>query len=228
MLSPEQIQKFRQTLKTELVKGADLNILKNFFLQKGNSEEDWRVVCEDLKQKKKSKLKLIILVILILSIIGGGMWWWFFGKNEENKRGKNLGYYWYANNQYIYKLIAIGGPENTEIGKDFFNIDIKSSQAINRNYIKDKKYVYYLNYYKKDGYILNKIENADPETFEVLDYSYVKDKNYVFLKNRIIKDADSQTFEVINYQYAKDKNHVYKNTKILKDVNPETFDPENI
>jgi len=88
-------------------------------------------------------------------------------------------------------------------------------------YFKDKNNVY-LGFSGK-GTMVEKIKNADPETFEVLDSCYAKDKNNVYCTSQIVMNADPNSFELLDYDYAKDANSVFQGLAVYKEVDPETF-----
>lgn len=99
-----------------------------------------------------------------------------------------------------------------------------SFEALNRFYIKNSKYVYFMYY---DGYEI--LQDADPGTFEALSDSYGRDKDKVYYSQHLLKGADPESFEVIGKRryslenYAKDKNNVYEGFTILKNVDVNTY-----
>ena len=82
--------------------------------------------------------------------------------------------------------------------------DLESFEILNKDYAKDKNFVYY-----SYGWGFKKIEWSDPESFEILNEKYAKDKNFVYYRWEQIEWLDSESFEIINEDYAKDKNFVY-------------------
>lgn len=135
-----------------------------------------------------------------------------------------------------YKKIEDADPETFEVlcgsiyakdknnvylkGKIILNVDSKTFNSVkifnNCKYFKDKNNVYTEN--------IEKIENADSETFEVLFYEsnfsdiyyYAKDKNNVYCVQNKLENSDVETFVVLGYSHAKDKNNCYKYCKIVE------------
>jgi len=109
--------------------------------------------------------------------------------------------------------------------------DASSFEAINDEYGKDKKHVFYRR---------SMIINADPDTFEVLGGAFSRDKNhgYAFKTYQEIIPVtnDPAHFEIVpnmkgvqdDYTddaiiYARDREHVYSGSEILTSADPATF-----
>ena len=54
--------------------------------------------------------------------------------------------------------------------------DLESFEILNKDYAKDKNFVYYYSY----GWVFEKIEWSDPESFEIINKDYAKDKNSIY------------------------------------------------
>lgn len=157
---------------------------------------------------------------------------WIIGSiSKENSLNKNIGQV--IEQKYKNKWIE------TSYISDMIDktVDLESFEIIDANYFKDKKSVYYywakiewaspetfkllMGEYSKDKNFtycnppmwtsIERIENADPDTFEVLEDNWVrywKDLNSVYVSCEKVKWADPKTFKYYEW-YAKDKNNIY-------------------
>ncbi|MFA6304739.1 MAG: DKNYY domain-containing protein [Patescibacteria group bacterium] len=102
-------------------------------------------------------------------------------------------------------------------------ISLKAGLAVEKEYFKDKNNVFYY-YFEYDGdkpkemrgYIVKKIEGADPASFVMVNNIFAKDKNHVYEYDQILSGIDGETFELLNDNsksyttgYVKDKNNAY-------------------
>jgi hypothetical protein len=122
----------------------------------------------------------------------------------------------------------------------FFDID--TAQSFNHQYFKDKNSVYFVKTYNIS---INKIENADPETFHVLGVctsvemsyaEYVADKDYVYINGKIIDGINPASFVKIahinssdgmpsSYSLWKDSKHIYARCGVMvKEADYDTFE----
>ncbi len=88
------------------------------------------------------------------------------------------------------------------------DFDVNSFVNLDRDHIRDSKYVYYNS---------KKIEGADAATFEVPYEDYSKDKNHVYFKGMVLAGVNPSSF---TYQYntgiATDGQHQYKDGVKIK------------
>lgn len=109
------------------------------------------------------------------------------------------------------------------------DLDIHSLQIVNKNYIKDKNWVYYLGYlhwweiFEYNNKIFHILTGADIETFEIKS-------NYSRLKNQNTKDPTNLYTHSISFdktemyiEYAKDKNAIYSNGLIIPNANSKYY-----
>ncbi len=134
----------------------------------------------------------------------------------------NYGWYYSMDKSNIYfwkdKISEVKGELVTEFENDteklylriwdkLFNnwiyisdkLDVDSFEIVSRNYVKDKKDVFYINYDRE--YIA--LENSDPKTFELLNdetqYSW-KDKNNVYIMWDILDWEDPSKYKINKYK----------------------------
>jgi hypothetical protein len=112
--------------------------------------------------------------------------------------------------------------------EDFFKdiklvdfVDLNTLELINKEFAKDKNYVYDLQWFTK-------VEKVDISSFIVIDEHYAKDKNYVYYRwnwTKVIEGADPKSFEVIYWWiYARDKLWVYREGCKINGVSPDGFE----
>ena len=119
-----------------------------------------------------------------------------------------LGYELWRDKNGVYRnYVVIEGADQDTI------------KVIDRYYLRDDKYFYYVNYDNKNF----SFENADYATFIILGTHFTKDKNSVYFKGAIIDGADPASFEYFNMFYQKDKNAVYFKGAIIDGADPASF-----
>ena len=123
------------------------------------------------------------------------------------------GYYWKDKN-YVYLLqfcatdcrIKSSDPESFTV--------FKAS-----NWSKDKNNVYFE---------LNKLTEANAESFVVIDVDWGKDDQYYYYHDLRLDSLDYDSAEIVSPYYIKDKNNVFFRNKLVKGADPKTFTADGI
>ena len=131
----------------------------------------------------------------------------------------NLSNYSKDKNGVYYHEFAIDGS-TIYFNSQIKNVNLKIFKALNDEYAKSDKYVFY----RRDI-----LKGADVDTFVVLGKNYAKDKSSVYYGNEVIKNANPNTFMVYSekklFAIAKDDKYAYIGSSQIKDINISTFVP---
>ncbi|MBL7856575.1 MAG: DKNYY domain-containing protein [Cyclobacteriaceae bacterium] len=94
-------------------------------------------------------------------------------------------------------------------GKIIADVDLSTFEVVNREYLKDKRNVYY------DTEL---ILSADPQSFTPVLEDYAKDNQYVYYKTKILEGADPKTF-AFNYAtgIGSDSKLFFKDGELVND-----------
>ncbi|MHA4846035.1 DKNYY domain-containing protein [Flavitalea antarctica] len=112
--------------------------------------------------------------------------------------------------------------------------DLNTFEAIDENYAKDLKRVYFCEqrregqtYFTTKKATSNIVDGADPETFESIGGGYAKDKSHVFLEGEPFEVKDIATFRGISLYFSRDDSQVYFHGKPVTGSDGKTFEVIN-
>lgn len=120
----------------------------------------------------------------------------------------------FSSNEINTKKISVDGLDV----KTFRTLE--NDKEIETNYFGDKNSVYYI--YEN----IDKIKEADRNSFKILDYYIAKDKNNVYYKGKKMENVDSESFKEFGSFIAKDKNRVFyiEGNEDIKDIDAASFE----
>ena len=120
----------------------------------------------------------------------------------------------FSSNEINTKKISVDGLDV----KTFRTLE--NDKEIETNYFGDKNSVYYI--YEN----IDKIKEADRNSFKILDYYITKDKNNVYYKGKKMENVDSESFKEFGSFIAKDKNRVFyiEGNEDIKDIDAASFE----
>lgn len=120
--------------------------------------------------------------------------------------------------QVFGELFGGARYDNGKFTRESKQLDLKSLKILNREYLQDKKGIYYLGFRQQGEVfdrerlpIINRLKEADPKTFEIRN-------------NKAVISPDAEVYESyhlsfegteVYFEYAQDKNHVYSNGLII-------------
>ena len=152
-------------------------------------------------------------------------------KNVSPKEFEILNEDYIKDDKNIYKvkleeaLFFSSNEINTKkISVDGLNVKtfrtLENDKEIETNYFGDKNSVYYI--YEN----IDKIKEADRNSFKILDYYIAKDKNNVYYKGKKMENVDSESFKEFGSFIAKDKNRVFyiEGNEDIKDIDAASFE----
>ena len=152
-------------------------------------------------------------------------------KNVSPKEFEILNEDYIKDNKNIYKvkleeaLFFSSNEINTKkISVDGLNVKtfrtLENDKEIETNYFGDKNSVYYI--YEN----IDKIKEADRNSFKILDYYIAKDKKNVYYKGKKMENVDSESFKEFGSFIAKDKNRVFyiEGNEDIKDIDAASFE----
>lgn len=149
------------------------------------------------------------------------------------------------------------GKDKNHVFKNAFlleHVDPNTFKQVDGYYWKDKNYAYLLQFCSTDC----RIKASDPETFVVFKgYNWAKDKNNIYFELNKLREANAESFvvidvdwgkdnefyyyhdtrlgllhydsaEVVSPYYIKDKDNVYFRSTLVKGANPKTFKADGI
>ena len=159
---------------------------------------------------------------------------YFLGKKLKNVSPKEfeiLNEDYIKDDKNIYKvkleeaLFFSSNEINTKkISVDGLNVKtfrtLENDKEIETNYFGDKNSVYYI--YEN----IDKIKEADRNSFKILDYYIAKDKKNVYYKGKKMENVDSESFKEFGSFIAKDKNRVFyiEGNEDIKDIDAASFE----
>ena len=120
----------------------------------------------------------------------------------------------FSSNEINTKKISVDGLDV----KTFRTLE--NDKEIETNYFGDKNSVYYI--YEN----IDKIKEADRNSFKILDYYIAKDKKNVYYKGKKMENVDSESFKEFGSFIAKDKNRVFyiEGNEDIKDIDAASFE----
>ena len=152
-------------------------------------------------------------------------------KNVSPKEFEILNEDYIKDDKNIYKvkleeaLFFSSNEINTKkISVDGLNVKtfrtLENDKEIETNYFGDKNSVYYI--YEN----IDKIKEADRNSFKILDYYIAKDKKNVYYKGKKMENVDSESFKEFGSFIAKDKNRVFyiEGNEDIKDIDAASFE----
>ena len=120
----------------------------------------------------------------------------------------------FSSNEINTKKISVDGLDV----KTFRTLE--NDKEIETNYFGDKNSVYYI--YEN----IDKIKEADRNSFKILDYYIAKDKKNVYYKGKKMENVDSASVKTFGNFIGKDKNRVFYITgnEDIKDADPSSLE----
>ena len=120
----------------------------------------------------------------------------------------------FSSNEINTKKISVDGLDV----KTFRTLE--NDKEIETNYFGDKNSVYYI--YEN----IDKIKEADRNSFKILDYYIAKDKKNIYYKGKKMENVDSESFKEFGSFIAKDKNRVFyiEGNEDIKDIDAASFE----
>ncbi|MDJ1466227.1 DKNYY domain-containing protein [Cytophagaceae bacterium DM2B3-1] len=104
-------------------------------------------------------------------------------------------------------------------------------QALDENYAKDKKNVFYCTktrdsqtYFTTSSIYIQRLSSADPASFVALEYGYAKDKKRAYYEGKPFDITDPDSFSALNSNFSKDRIHAYYRCNPVAKSHGESFE----